>query len=89
MALIADSVICPHPGMCSLVPAHVFGLNVNITNNIHYLDETNILYVAGASLVIYNTDSKTQVGPLCVSRSDLTRAYDGQLFDSIEIRSAV
>eukprot|EP00049_Salpingoeca_infusionum_P018833 m.358992 g.358992 ORF g.358992 m.358992 type:complete len:1196 (+) comp18362_c0_seq1:186-3773(+) len=41
-------------------PAHVFGLKSNVADNICYLDEQNILYPAGSSVVIYNVAQKTQ-----------------------------
>ena len=39
---------------------HVFGLKGDVKNNIHYLDDTHVLYPAGYSIVLYNTERKTQ-----------------------------
>jgi len=32
---------------------HIFGINVNISDNISYLDEDVIVYVAGKNYIIY------------------------------------
>jgi hypothetical protein len=42
------------------VERFVFGLKGDVKDNIHYLDEHNILYPAGSNTVIYNIESKTQ-----------------------------
>ncbi|KAH6579119.1 hypothetical protein BASA60_003378 [Batrachochytrium salamandrivorans] len=39
---------------------HVFGLNGDVKGNIAYLDEQTIIYPAGANVVLYNTETKTQ-----------------------------
>jgi WD40 repeat protein len=38
----------------------VFGLKGDVKNNIHYLDDVHVLYPAGYSIVMYNTEKKTQ-----------------------------
>lgn len=39
---------------------YVFGLKGDVSNNIAFIDETNLVYPAGANTVIYNTESKSQ-----------------------------
>jgi hypothetical protein len=39
---------------------HVFGLASSVRDNIHTVDESHVLYPAGNSVVIYNTELKTQ-----------------------------
>jgi len=39
---------------------HVFGLKGDTANNIHCLDDTNVIFPAGYNIVIYNTEHKTQ-----------------------------
>lgn len=46
--------------LASLVPTNVFGLRSDVHDNVCYLDEQTILYPAGANLVLYNIDQKTQ-----------------------------
>ena len=43
-----------------LSPVHAFGAKGDVHHNMHYIDEHNVVYVAGANLVVYNVDSKTQ-----------------------------
>ena len=43
-----------------LLPRHVFGLNVSVKDNLHYVDDNVVLYPAGRTLVLYSTDSRTQ-----------------------------
>ncbi len=38
----------------------VIGLRANVTNCISYQDEQTIVYPAGANIVVYNIDQKTQ-----------------------------
>ena len=44
----------------SVTPKYSFGLKGDVSNNISYLDEQTIIYPAGANLIIYNVDQKTQ-----------------------------
>ena len=44
----------------SAVPKYSFGLKGDVTRNIWYLDEQNILYPSGGNLIIFNVDQKTQ-----------------------------
>lgn len=39
---------------------HIFGLKGDVANNIHYLDETHVMYPAGYNIPIYDLDKKTQ-----------------------------
>eukprot|EP00397_Hematodinium_sp_SG-2012_P002542 GEMP01002549.1.p1 GENE.GEMP01002549.1~~GEMP01002549.1.p1 ORF type:complete len:1215 (+),score=317.57 GEMP01002549.1:306-3950(+) len=39
---------------------HVFGLKPDVRCNVHYVDETQLLYPAGHNTVLYNTEQKTQ-----------------------------
>lgn len=39
---------------------HVFGLKGDVANNIALVDESTVLYPAGANTVIYNAESKSQ-----------------------------
>lgn len=41
-------------------PNFVFGLKSDVSDNICYLDEHNVIYPAGSSVVIYNIQQKTQ-----------------------------
>lgn len=38
----------------------MFGLNANVRDNLHYLDDALVMYPAGRTLVFYSTDNKTQ-----------------------------
>ena len=46
--------------MSSVSLKHIFGLKGDVKDNIHYIDETNVLYPAGYNIVLYNTEKKTQ-----------------------------
>jgi len=37
---------------------HVFGLNAGVKNNIHYVEETQIIYPAGTNTVLWIADEK-------------------------------
>jgi ABC-type uncharacterized transport system permease subunit len=39
---------------------HVFGLRGDVKDNIHYIDEANIVYPAGHNIVLYNLETKQQ-----------------------------
>lgn len=39
---------------------YIFGLNSNISNNLHFRDEQTLLYPAGYQVVSYNIEEKTQ-----------------------------
>jgi WD40 repeat protein len=39
---------------------HIFGLKGDVKDNIHYIDESNVLYPAGYNIVSYNVEKKTQ-----------------------------
>ena len=44
-----------------LHPKYIFGLNADCKGiNVYYLDANTIIYPAGNTVVIYNTDQKTQ-----------------------------
>ena len=44
----------------SLTFKYVFGINGNVTNNISYVDDDDIAYIAGHSMVIYNKQDQKQ-----------------------------
>ena len=44
----------------SLSYRHIFGLRSEVRDNIHYIDETSVLYPVGHAVVIYAIDSKSQ-----------------------------
>lgn len=44
----------------SLQHRHVFGLKSTVKDNIHYVEESVLLYPAGQNIVIYNTKTRTQ-----------------------------
>ncbi|KAI9141043.1 WD repeat domain 65-like protein [Paraphysoderma sedebokerense] len=39
---------------------HVFGIKSDVRNNIHFIDDTTIVYPCGSNAIIYNLESKTQ-----------------------------
>lgn len=39
---------------------HVFGLKGDVKDNVHYVDETTVLFPAGHNVVLYNTEQKVQ-----------------------------
>jgi len=39
---------------------HVFGMKADVRNNVHYADETLIIYPAGTNTILYKADEKTQ-----------------------------
>lgn len=41
-------------------PRFVFGVNGELHNNLHLVDEHKILYTAGHNIVVYSTDEKIQ-----------------------------
>ena len=41
-------------------PRFVFGVNGDLKNNLHFIDEHKLLYVAGHNFVVYSTDEKNQ-----------------------------
>jgi hypothetical protein len=46
---------------CDLLSSRcVFGLKGDVNANIHYVDETNVLYPAGSNAVIFNIETKLQ-----------------------------
>eukprot|EP00854_Cymbomonas_tetramitiformis_P012413 gene12413-14666_t len=44
----------------TLIPRHVFGLKGDVRENIHYIDESTVLYPAGHNTVLYSTEQKIQ-----------------------------
>ena len=44
----------------SPLPKYAFGVRGDVANNVWYLDEQNIIYPAGANLIIYNIDQRLQ-----------------------------
>ncbi len=49
-----------HSMTTTLEPTYVFGLKSDVNDNVHYVDETTVVYPAGSTLVVYNVDTKTQ-----------------------------
>jgi hypothetical protein len=39
---------------------HVYGLAGDVADNIHYADETTVIYPAGHNVVLYNIEQKVQ-----------------------------
>jgi len=39
---------------------HILGLKADVKDNVHYLEESEVVYPAGRHVVIYNTEKKTQ-----------------------------
>jgi len=39
---------------------HVFGVKGDVRDNVHYLDETTVLYAAGNQIVLHHVESNTQ-----------------------------
>eukprot|EP00930_Biecheleria_cincta_P085307 TRINITY_DN746_c0_g1_i2.p1 TRINITY_DN746_c0_g1~~TRINITY_DN746_c0_g1_i2.p1 ORF type:complete len:1283 (-),score=294.40 TRINITY_DN746_c0_g1_i2:68-3874(-) len=48
------------PGV-QLVHRHVFGLKGGVKGNVHFTDETHLLYPAGHNTILYHADQKTQI----------------------------
>ncbi len=46
--------------IASAQPKYSFGLRGDVSNNVWYLDEQNIIYPSGSNLIIFNIDQKTQ-----------------------------
>jgi len=44
----------------TLQPRHVFGLKADVKNNVHYAEETQIIYPAGTNTVLWLADQKQQ-----------------------------
>ena len=44
----------------SIPPRHVFGAKGDVADNVTYVDETTVAYVAGHQLVLYHVETKTQ-----------------------------
>lgn len=58
----------------------IFGLASDVKANVHYLEDTCVLYPAGHSVVLYDTETKTQRFIhgrylLCVGRSILSSSF--------------
>ena len=45
----------------SAQPKFLFGLKTNVRNNIHFLDDSRIIYPCGHNVVIYNQDDRSQI----------------------------
>jgi hypothetical protein len=41
-------------------PKFLFGVDGNVTNNLHFLDHNTVIYPCGHNIVIYRTDEKSQ-----------------------------
>ena len=39
---------------------HVFGVKSDVRSNVHFFDETQLVYPVGHTTVLYQTDQKTQ-----------------------------
>jgi cilia- and flagella-associated protein 57 len=46
--------------IAALLPRHVFGLKADVRDCFSYLDEQTVVYPAGANLVVYNLEQRTQ-----------------------------
>ena len=44
----------------TVVPRHIFGLKGDVRNNVHYTDETVVVFPCGATTVVHNTDTREQ-----------------------------
>ncbi|CAE8711809.1 unnamed protein product, partial [Polarella glacialis] len=44
----------------ALAHRHVFGLKSGVKGNVHFTDETHLLYPAGHNTILYYADQKTQ-----------------------------
>jgi hypothetical protein len=44
----------------TLLHSHVFGFKSDVADNVHYIDETMVIYPAGHNVVVYNLESKVQ-----------------------------
>jgi hypothetical protein len=44
----------------ALMLRHVFGLKGDVRNNVHYYDESHVLYPAGQNIVVFNLETRTQ-----------------------------
>jgi len=49
---------------------HIFGLKGDVAGNVAFIDETNIVYPSGASIVLYNIDQKIQRFITCSEKSE-------------------
>eukprot|EP01040_Poterioochromonas_malhamensis_P018038 gene18038-20934_t len=54
---------------------HIFGVNVNVADNLSFTDDDTIVYVAGHSLVLYNFQEKRQRFLQSSEISDCITAY--------------
>lgn len=54
-----DRVADPFPSL-DPPPRHVFGAKGDVADNVTYVDETTVAYVAGHQLVLYHVETKTQ-----------------------------
>ena len=58
----------PRPSLLKIIPhppplinlSMVFGLKGDVKDNIHYIDETTVVYPAGQNVIIYNMETKAQ-----------------------------
>ncbi|KAL7750132.1 hypothetical protein RI367_004304 [Sorochytrium milnesiophthora] len=46
--------------IAALAHRHVFGLKADVRSNIHYLDDTSVIYPAGNNTILYQTELKSQ-----------------------------
>ena len=49
---------------------HIFGLKGDVSANVAFIDEVNIVYPSGANIVLYNIDQKIQRFIACSEKSD-------------------
>ena len=64
--------------IASVQTRFAYGLRSDVSGNVHFLDEQNVIYPVGSNTVIYNIDQKTQrfipssptsLGPSCIAIS--------------------
>ncbi len=43
----------------TLTPRFVFGANGQIKNNLHIIDDSKVMYVAGHNVILYNIEERS------------------------------
>jgi WD40 repeat protein len=62
-----------------LTLSHIFGLKGDVKDNIHYVDENNVLYPAGYNIVIYDVEKKQQKLLNLSQNSDVATSTTGDI----------
>ena len=78
-ALLSPKAAAAAPPASPLSLRHIFGLKGDCHTNLHYVDDSTVVYPAGAQLVLANVDKRTQRFLALTAADDSVAAVSGEV----------